>query len=426
MKNTIQKRGGGYKPFNHLRKLFILLTLSCLSCSAFAQNVKPYTFDLNSLPSSNDQRTVTFNRATKTFTIKGDPKDWNGIGIYPYGGIDISAYNVVRIKYRTLGDFGFRFALDYEDDAIVWQDEDNYCPSYLTEMVIPLIPGQTKVKGITFANAWNIDYEQFIVESITFEKVSNPVRTDIHASDEPPVIDTASTGNFDDTISSWDFVQKLGAGYNYPAFFAMSAEMDHGLESFYTWGFSRPTKDAVLLFKNVGFKTLRLQTSPQVHILDENYTIDPRFIKALKQFVDWAIEEDMYVIICGPANDYMNEEFYKKRYENDIHYAGYNVSEEYKDKSEKFLTAMWKQYAQAFNNSYDEHLMFELLNEPVDHFHEHNFGEKTDCAVCKKDYALMNEYNQLMVDAIRSTGGNNSKRFIIVGGLSEGWKNITS
>ena len=427
MKTTIQTTRGGYKPFHHLRKLFILLTLTCLSCSAFAQNVKPYTVDLNQFPSSNDQRTVTFNRATKTFTVKGDPEDWNGIGIWPYGGLDISAYNVVRIKYRALSDCGFCFVLDYEDDAIVWQDKNSYCPSYLTEMVIPLIQGQKKVKGISFANAWNTYYEQFIVESITFEKVSNPVRTDIHASDEPPVIDTATTGNFDDKISSWDFVQKLGAGYNYPAFTAMSAEVDFGMDSFCTWGFSRPTKDAVLLFKNAGFKTLRLQTSPQVHMLDENYTIDPRFIKALKQFVDWAIEEDMYVIICGPSDEDMSKELYKNRYENDIHYAGYNVSEDYKASSEKFLTAMWKQYAQAFNNSYDEHLMFELLNEPIDCFHEHNFGrEKTNCAVCKKNYTLMNEYNQLMVDAIRSTGGNNAKRFIILGGLSEDWKNITT
>ena len=425
MKTTTQATRERYKFFKGLRKLFILLTLTCLSCSAFAQNVKPYTVDLNSLPSSNDQRTVTFNRATKTFTIKGDSEDWKGLGIWLYGVLDISDYNIVRIKYRTLGDCGFMFSLDYGEGTVSWQDQ--YCPSYLTEMVIPLIPDQTKVKGIIFANAWNIGYEQFIVESITFEKVSNPVRTDIHASDEPPVIDTATTGTFDDKISAWDFVQKLGAGYNYPAFFAMSAEMDYGFESFYTWAFSRPTKDAVLLFKNAGFKTLRLQTSPQVHILDENYTIDPRFIKVLKQFVDWAIEEDMYVIICGPHDEDMSKELYKNRYENDIHYAGYNVSENYKAASEKFLTAMWKQYAQAFNNSYDEHLMFELLNEPIDCFHEHNFGrEKTNCAVCKKNYALMNEYNQLMVDAIRSTGGNNAKRFIILGGLSEDWKNITT
>ena len=425
MKTTTQTKREGYKFFKHLRKLFILQALAYLSCAAFAQNVKPSTVDLNQFPSLNDQKTVSFNKTTKTFTVKGDPKDWNGIGIWPYGGLDISDYNIVRIKYRTLGDRGFMFSLDYGEGTVNWQDQ--YCPSYLTEMVIPLIPDQKKVKGIIFSNAWNIGYEQFIVESITFEKVSNPVRTDIHASDEAPVIDTASKGKLDEKISAWDFVQKLGAGYNYHAFMAMSPEADYGMDVFYTWGFSRPTKDAVLLFKNAGFKTLRLQTSPQVHILDENYTIDPRFIKALKQFVDWAIEEDMYVIICGPHDEDMNKELYKKRYENDIHYAGYNVSEEYKDKSEKFLTAMWKQYAQAFNNSYDEHLMFELLNEPIDCFHEHNFGgEKTNCAVCKKNYALMNEYNQLMVDAIRSTGGNNTKRFIILGGLSEDWKNITS
>ena len=126
MKTITQTRREEYKFFKHLRKLFILLTLTCLSCAAFAQNVKPYKVDLNQFPSSNDQRTVTFNRATKTFTVKGDSKDWNGIGIWPYGGLDISDYNIVRIKYRTLGDFGFTFALDYEDDAIVWQDEDNY------------------------------------------------------------------------------------------------------------------------------------------------------------------------------------------------------------------------------------------------------------------------------------------------------------
>lgn len=427
MKTTTQTMREGYKPFNHLRKLFILLTLAYLSCAAFAQNVKPYTVDLNSLPSSNDQRTVTFNRATKTFTVKGDPEEWKGLGIWPYGGFDISAYNVVRIKYKVPGDYGFHFGLEYEGDEISWADKTFYCPSYLTEMVIPLKSGQKKINGIHFAASWHIDSMKFTVESVTFERVANPVKTNIHASDEPPVIDTAQSGTFDDKITAWDFVQKLGAGYNYHAFMTMSAEVDYGVESFSMWGFSRPTKDAVLLFKNAGFKTLRLQTSPQVHMLDENYTIDPRFIKALKQFVDWAIEEDMYVIICGPSDEDMSRELYKERYENDIHYAGYNVSEDYKAASEKFLTAMWKQYAQAFNNSYDEHLMFELLNEPIDCFHEHNFGrEKTNCAVCKKNYALMNEYNQLMVDAIRSTGGNNAKRFIIVGGLSEDWKNITS
>ena len=411
-----------------MKRFLVCLIFVFYAVTAFSQNVKPYQVDLSWISATNDTKTVSFDKNTRAFTVNGKSREWKGIGIWPNGGIDISNYNIVRIKYKALDNFGISILLNYDDDSIPGQFKENYCPSYLTEMVIPLIPGQKKIRGIDFAAVWHNTSQKFIVESVTFEKVKNPERTNVHASNEAPVIDAASTGKFDDKISAWDFVQKLGAGYNYHAFMAMPdiGLPDFGMESYYSWGFSKPSKDAVLFFKNAGFKTLRLQTSPQVHILDENYTIDPRFIKELKQFVDWAIEEDMNVIICGPADDYMNRELYKKQYDENIHVAGYNVSEEYKDKSEKFITAMWKQYAQAFNNSYDEHLMFELLNEPLDHFHEHYFGEKTDCPVCKKDFAILNEYNLLMVDAIRSTGGNNLKRFIILGGLSEDWKNITN
>ena len=38
----------------------------------------------------------------------------------------------------------------------------------------------------------------------------------------------------------------------------------------------------------------------------------------------------------------------------------------------------------------------------------------------------MNEYNQVILDTIRSTGGNNLNRFVMVAGLATGWKNITN
>ncbi|MBO4319009.1 MAG: cellulase family glycosylhydrolase, partial [Treponema sp.] len=94
--------------------------------------------------------------------------------------------------------------------------------------------------------------------------------------------------------------------------------------------------------------------------------------------------------------------------------------------SRKFIESVWKQCAQAFNNSYDEHLIFETFNEPVDMLHEHNFWERTDCATCKKDFAILNEYNQLIVDTIRSTGGNNANRFILIEGLGARWQNISN
>ena len=94
-------------------------------------------------------------------------------------------------------------------------------------------------------------------------------------------------------------------------------------------------------------------------------------MKIVKDVVDWAIEEDMYVILCGPLAEMLQDEAFRKKAAESVHYAGFSVSENEKKESLKFLKAIWLQYAKAFNNSYDEHLIFETLNEPIDCFHEH-------------------------------------------------------
>ena len=399
--------------------LFIICTL--IGTAVFAQNVKPYVVDLSRIPAANDNRTVTFDKATKIVAFK---KQDSNIYIW-LNELDISNYNIFRIKYKALGDKGFIFVPDYGDDSIGYFDSAIYCPSYINEMVIPLRSGQKKLNGIMLAAPWNCPYEKFAIESIVLENVDNPDLTDIHASSEPPVIDTQSSGKINAAINAWDFVKNLGVGLQYQIFLPNTGELDFGMDYDF-WHEIKLTKKIIQAIKAKGFNAIRLQTNPGSHILDENYTIDPRYIKAIKESVDWCIEEGMYVILCGPGNENMNNEFYKKRVENDIHYAGYIVNEKYKKESEKFLKAVWRQYAEAFNNSYDEHMIFETLNEPLDSYHEHCFYEKTDCVVCKKDFAVMNEYNQLILDTIRSTGGNNLNRFVMVAGLASGWKNITN
>ncbi len=430
MKTTTQTMREGYKFFKHLRKLFILQALACLSCAAFAQNVKPYIVDLSRLPAVNDDKTATFNKATKTVTVTANKKlEWNGQRLLYLGlnYLDITGYNIARVKYKVIGDYGFHLVLDYEDDKLDWTKErTTYCPSYLNEMVIPLLQGQKKLKGICFQGTWNIDNQQFVIESVTLEKVSNPVKTDIYASDEPPVIDKATSGKIDDKVSSWDYVKNLGVGFQYFPFIAYG-ELDFGMDCFHAGGFKKPSKEIIHFIKEKGFKTIRLQTSPETgHLLDENYTIDPRYIKELKEVVDWIIEEDMYVIICGPFSEWLQarSDFKKRIDDKDVHYGFVDVSEENKNQTEKLIQAVWKQYAAAFNNSYDEHLIFETLNEPMHNFHDH--GNQKDCKVCKKDYTILNEYNQLIVDTIRASGGNNTKRFILIEGIWAGYESITT
>lgn len=406
-----------------MKRFFASLIFALCAVTAFAQNVKPYTIDLSKMPAANEDNNVTFDKSTKKVTVK------SRIGqraIYLWlGGVDISDYNIIRIKYKTLDEHGFVIHLDYGDDNLVSEDKSFYCYTYFNEMIIPLLSNKKKLNGFALEGALNVTYEQFIIESITLEKVTNLVKTDPWATDEAPVIDSATSGKFDEEISAWDFVKKMGVGINHCAFAQHDASgFDYAMDFYNLWGYEKPTKKEIHSIKEKGFKTIRLCTEPGVHTIDEKYTLDPRYVRAIKQVVDWALEENMYVILCGPASHLIEEA--KEKVENDVHYSAFYVSEDYKKKSEDFLKAVWRQYSNAFNNSYDEHLIFQFINEPADVLHNHGVPDSS-CSVCKKDFAVLNEYNQLALDTIRSTGGNNLKRFVMVDGLYfSNWQCITT
>ena len=404
----------------------ILILCGLISAAVFAQGGRPYKIDLNQMPSVSYDKKATYDKVTQTITYKTEGAC---IDIW-LNSLDISSYNIIRVKYRTPDNYGFLLETGYKDNSIRFEDKIVYCPSYLTEMVIPILENQKTLDSILFHSAWHVPSERIVLESVTLERVSNPELTDVRANtrNEPAVIDTAIKGSINEKLSAWNFVKQLGVGFQYYPFAADDLQQPaFGLDCCLPWNFDKPSKKTIQFIKSKGFKTIRLQTTPGGgHILDENYTIDPGFIKAIKQVVDWAIEEDMYVILCGQWNDIMSDPQWIKAIDENVHYAGYTVSKNDKKVAEAFLTAMWKQYALAFNNSYDEHLIFESLNEPTDRLHEHTFNEQTSCAVCKQDFAIFNEYNQLIVDTIRSTGGNNANRFIMVDGLGSRWQNITN
>lgn len=163
-----------------------------------------------------------------------------------------------------------------------------------------------------------------------------------------------------------------------------------------------------------GLKALRVNVTWFAHIIDENYTIDPYWMERVKEVVDWAIADGYYVFL----NDHHSIYAFMS---SPIGYAqGYNLTQTDKSESEKFLKAIWKQIGTAFNGSYDEHLLFETLNEPrISCSKEKNpHGEFWPYEMTKEQIAegtaVLNEYNQLIVDTIRATGGNNAKRFIMV------------
>ena len=415
------------KSFALATSLLCLILTGCPSSSGITpastdtdnpqnQSENIYTVDLNRFPEVNDKKNVTFDKQTKTVTVTA-PRNTS---LYAWLDLDISDYNIVKIKYKVLGDYGFHLVMNYADERYDWFQE-NYCPSYITEMVFPLIEDQSKLNGIAIEGPYNINFTKFIVDSITFEKVANPVKTDVFANtNNETVIDTGTNGTINENLSAWDFVKTMGAGFDYGIFGLWPQEIEYGMDIYHPGLASKPSKELIHSIKERGFKTIRLQTNPgNGMLMDKNYTINPGYLKAIKEFVDWCMEEDLYVAICGPfAELTVHDVYLKKVEEGNIRFGGYYVIEDTKEESKKFIEAVWRQYAQAFNNSYDEHLIFENFNEPIHIKHDHAWMPDPDCAECKKDFALLNEYNQLIVDTIRSTGGNNANRFIMIESLA--------
>lgn len=71
---------------------------------------------------------------------------------------------------------------------------------------------------------------------------------------------------------------------------------------------------------------------------------------------------------------------------------------------------VWVQIAKYFKN-YGDYLLFEDMNE----IHDGGWGWH-DEAVQKPQYEIVNEWNQVFVNAVRATGGNNLKRYLVVPG----------
>ncbi|MBP5587332.1 MAG: glycoside hydrolase family 5 protein [Treponema sp.] len=178
-----------------------------------------------------------------------------------------------------------------------------------------------------------------------------------------------------------------------------------GLSSETSWGMPETTEAVFTAIKNKGFSSVRIPVSWSNHIIDNNYTIDPQWMTRVKTIVDWAVSKNLYVILNIHHDNVAPGTL--------IYARGYCPNEADMDESRRFLYNIWSQISTAFNNSYDEHLIFETINEPRLAGDEHEWNWDSTCEKCRKSMSLINMYNQLCLDAIRESGGNNANRVVM-------------
>ncbi|MCQ2590729.1 MAG: glycoside hydrolase family 5 protein [Treponema sp.] len=217
-------------------------------------------------------------------------------------------------------------------------------------------------------------------------------------------VKTKSFGTKDSTA----LIKDMKMGWNLGN--TMDATNGTSLNSEVSWGMPKTTKAMIDGLAKSGIKTIRIPVSWSNHLIDDKYTVDPAWMARVKEIVDWAIEDGMYVILnshhdCYNRNSKMP---YGKGY--------YPTSQNYEE-SKKFLVNVWSQISLAFNSGYDEHLIFETMNEPRLQGTAHEWWTDQNCKECLDAEETLNKMNQDVVNTIRKSGGNNAKRYIMVPGL---------
>ena len=348
----------------------------------------------------------SYNQETHVLVSKG------GAGLARFWPpVDGSEYNSVKIKYQVKEgcNFGTIFTIAYKVSETQHYDVAYYLPSYITEFEFPLLNDKKSEIAGFYTYTWGKPAQNTEIrfDSISLETKSLSAPTNPNYSDLPPVIDNGPQVQFDNTISAMNFIKKLGAGVNLHDYLMVNNfEQDFGLDSWTCWGQpEKITKEHIIDLKKKGFNSIRVVVSWGAHIMADDYTIDPRFMAQVKEIVDWCIEEDLYVVLDEDCSYYYPKD--KDRYPR--YYKGYCLYPSFEKESTQFVKAVWTQIAAAFNNSYDEHLVFEFLNEPHYDTDGYNFGLNTP-----EIFNVLNNLNQTIMDAIRSSGGNNANRFCVV------------
>ena len=144
------------------------------------------------------------------------------------------------------------------------------------------------------------------------------------------------------------------------------------------WGNPKATPELFQALWDSGVNAVRIPVTWRDHI-DEAGIISASWLDRVQEVVDYAYDIGMYVII-------------------NVHH----------DTLARY-TNLWTQIADRFQD-YDEHLIFESMNEVG-----------FDSLSVPKAYKTLNRLNQAFVDLIRSSGGKNPKRHLLIAGY---WTDI--
>lgn len=204
----------------------------------------------------------------------------------------------------------------------------------------------------------------------------------------------ARGGTQEDHGEGLTFVRSLGNGINVGNSLDVKEVLKYRrnpqIEDFETYWKNPPlTRELFHAIAETGIKTVRIPVSWAEHLRKDD-KIDPAWMARVAEVVDYALDEGLYVIL-------------------DTHHEPWLIPEEAQEQEVTArLTAIWAQVAQQFRQK-DEHLLFEGMNEPRLQGTEYEWNSGT-----AEGREVVNRLNQAFVETVRSSGGNNRSRWLLI------------
>ena len=181
-----------------------------------------------------------------------------------------------------------------------------------------------------------------------------------------------------------------------------------GLESQTCWGQALTKPELLKMMKEAGFGAIRVPVTWYNH-MDKQGNVNAEWMKRVHEVVDYVISQGMYCILNVHHDTGADASGFTAWIKADeSNFTANKARYEY----------LWRQIATEFKD-YDQKLLFESYNEMIDIKNSWNFASFAaaggyDATIAKSAYSAINQYAQCFVDLVRSTGGNNAKRNLIV------------
>ena len=178
----------------------------------------------------------------------------------------------------------------------------------------------------------------------------------------------------------------------------------NGVANETSWGNRMATQQTFDSLSAMGFTSVRIPVTWLGHVGEApTYTIDSAWMDRVEEVVNYAEKAGLKAIIN------IHHDGAESRFWLDVKNAAKDEALNQRIKAQ--LHAMWTQIAERFKKK-GHFLVFEVFNE----VHDGKWGGGENRTDGGRQYQVVNEWNQLFVDAVRATGGKNRKRYLGVAG----------